>query len=280
MQTVAIVGTGLIGGSFALALKANGFDGTILGVSSERSIGEALRVSAIDSGVTLDEAVARADLIYLSQPISGILETLPRLAGRTKSECLITDAGSTKRAIVARAQDALQNALFLGGHPMAGKEARGAANASAELFRGRPYLLTPLTDEQRVLPQVHELAIWIERIGGRVHWMSPEQHDALVAASSHAPQMLSTALSAVLARRTDTDGVTSAAGPGLFDMTRLALSSYDIWRDILHTNADEIALILEAVERELAQMRTELRSDIVQSHFRDGAAFSSLLRKS
>src|SRR3978361_193300 len=120
MQTVAIAGVGLIGGSFALALRKAGFSGRILGVSSERTIAEAVRLGVIDEGVTLERAEAEADLIYLAQPILQILEVLTRL--RPKPGALVTDAGSTKAQISNAAREHLKDCQFVGGHPMAGKE--------------------------------------------------------------------------------------------------------------------------------------------------------------
>jgi Prephenate dehydrogenase len=125
MQTVAIAGVGLIGGSFALALKQAGFHGRILGVSSPRTLDEAMRLGVIDEPATLEEAAARADLIYLAQPIRGILGTLTELGGRIRPGCLVTDAGSTKLQIVKHAVAHLPVSQFVGGHPMAGKESRG-----------------------------------------------------------------------------------------------------------------------------------------------------------
>src|SRR5260221_13984256 len=127
MRIVAIAGVGLIGGSFALALRKAGFGGRILGVSSERTIVEALRLGVIDEGVTLERAESEADLIYLAQPILQILDVLTRL--KPKPGALVTDAGSTKARITAVAESHLKDCQFVGGHPMAGKETRGVAAA-------------------------------------------------------------------------------------------------------------------------------------------------------
>src|SRR5450755_4043809 len=135
MDTVAIIGVGLIGGSFGLALKQAGFRGTILGVSSEATIRAAIERGAIDRGATLEQAARAADLLYLAQPIGRILDTLHHLDPLVRPEALITDAGSTKHAIVTAAQKLVHRCQFLGGHPLAGKEKRGAAEADADLFR-------------------------------------------------------------------------------------------------------------------------------------------------
>ena len=173
MRTVGIVGVGLIGGSFGLALRKAGFDGTILGVSSERSIAEALGCGAIDRGATLEEAAGTSDLLLLSQPIYGIIATLRKLDPLVCPETLVTDAGSTKLLIVEEARRSLRRCAFVGGHPMAGKELRGAAAADPDLFRGRPWVLTEAI--------THPLREWIARFGAREIILDPAEHDRLVA---------------------------------------------------------------------------------------------------
>ncbi len=276
MKTVAIVGVGLIGASFGLALRRAGFSGHILGVSSDRSIRAAIDRHAIDEGVPLESAAAQADLIYLSQPISGILETLPRLAGLLKPGALVTDAGSTKRQIVEAA--APLGSAFIGGHPMAGKTARGAAGAEASLFEGRPYVLTPASPAQMDDEHVRVLASWIEKIGARLVVLSPAEHDRLVAAASHLPQLLSTALASTLEQMPDPAPIAAVAGPGLHDMTRLALSSHEIWKDILATNGDEIAAALLVIEARLSELRQSLESAETESAFASGRNFALRLR--
>lgn len=274
METVVIAGVGLIGGSFGLALKSAGFHGRIIGVSSPQTIEKALRRGAIDDAASLADAAPRADLIYLAGPIRAILETLPKLKGLARPGALVTDAGSTKRRICEEGRK-LEGALFLGGHPMAGKEKRGVEEADAELFRGRPYLLTPARPEDTETPAAREFLSWIERIGAEPRVMTPEEHDRTVALSSHLPQMLSTALSAALEGE---PGAARAAGPGLMDMTRLALSGWDIWRDILETNRDEIVRALEMFEERLQALQAELEHGLPEDEFRRGAEFARRLR--
>lgn len=275
METVVIAGVGLIGGSFGLALKSAGFRGRIVGVSSPQTIGKALRRGAIDEGGRLEEAAPRADLIYLAGPIRTILETIPRLDGLARAGALVTDAGSTKRRI-CEAGRCLRGALFVGGHPMAGKEKRGVEEADAGLFRGRPYLLTPMKAQDLETPAAREFLAWIERIGAEPRVMTPEEHDRTVALSSHLPQMLSTALSAALE---DTPGVGEAAGPGLLDMTRLALSGWEIWRDILETNRDEIVRAIGLFEERLRGLKSQLERGLPDEDFRRGAEFARRLRE-
>ena len=163
MQTVAIVGVGLIGSSFGLALRKAGFTGEILGVSSKPALEAAKESGAISAETTLAVAARQADLIYLSQPVDRILKTLERLGPLIKGQCLVTDAGSTKASIVAKAAACLPPGTFLGGHPMAGKETSGAAAGDAGLFKDRLYLLTPLAEtDNPIIPRFKE---WLARIG-------------------------------------------------------------------------------------------------------------------
>lgn len=271
METVAVVGTGLIGTSFALALKEGGFRGRIFGVSSPASTRGALERGAIDEVSDLPRAVSRADLIYLAQPIGRILDLMPAVGRHVRKDALVTDAGSTKRCIVERAGACMDGALFLGGHPMAGKESRGPAAADASLFRDRPYFLTPPAGATLTASAL-QFRDWLVRIGARPVLSTPEEHDRLVAAISHLPQMLSTVLASVLGRQAGAANLAESGGPGLADMTRLALSSYDIWADILATNGDEISRMLEIAEARLREIRTHLED--AKPAFEEGARFA------
>jgi prephenate dehydrogenase len=264
MKSAAIVGVGLIGGSFGLALRKAGFEGPILGVSSARSIEQAVERGAIDRGVSLEEAAGVCDLLFLSQPISGILETLRKLDPLVKPGALVTDAGSTKQAIVDEARRSLRRCPFLGGHPMAGKELRGAAAADPDLFRGRPWVFTSDLD--------HPIRKWVAAFGAREIVLDPARHDRLVAWSSHLPQLASTALASLIGDRAPE--AAAVAGPGLLDTTRLALSSYDLWRDILETNAAEVSSALDAYIEKLTILRRDFESE-----FRQGADFARSLRE-
>ena len=278
MNTVSIVGVGLIGGSFALALRQAGFAGRIVGVSSPRTIEEALRLGVIDEARPLEEAVAESDLVYLSQPIRRILETIERLDAHLKPGCLVTDAGSTKRAIVDAARRRIRRGLFLGGHPMAGKESRGVAAAEAELFAGRPYVLTPLEAGDMDQAPARRFRSWVQKIGARPIVLEPAEHDRLVAYVSHLPQLLSTSLASTLAAEAGRRPVAEVGGPGLLDMTRLALSPWEIWEDIIATNRDFIAEALEAHLRKLEAVRQSLNSPRIREEFRLANLFAGELR--
>ena len=263
MKSVAIIGVGLIGGSLGLALRKAGFEGPILGVSSARSIGQAVERGAIDRGASLEEAARTCDLLFLSQPISGILETLRKLDPLVREDALVTDVGSTKQAIVDEAKRSLRRCTFLGGHPMAGKELRGAAAADADLFRGRPWIFTSDID--------HPIRKWVAAFGAREIVLDPARHDLLVAWSSHLPQLVSTALASLIGERASE--AATVAGPGLLDTTRLAMSSFDLWRDILDTNSADISVALDAYIEKLTTLRRDFEGE-----FRKGSEFARSLR--
>jgi prephenate dehydrogenase len=279
MRTVAIVGVGLIGGSFGLALRKAGFSGSILGVSSPAAIEEALARGAIDAALPLDQAVARADLVYLAQPIGRILETIAELDGWLRPGALVTDAGSTKARIVEQARRSIRRGQFLGGHPMAGKEKRGVAEAEPALFAGRTYVLTPSAPAEVEAPAALEFTTWIQAIGAIPVVLGPEEHDRVVAFTSHLPQLLSTALAATLAGRITTKEHLQVAGPGLTDTTRLAGSAYEIWGDILKTNTGAIEAALDACMATLGELRKDLCSERTREAFETGAAFASRLKR-
>jgi len=270
---VAILGVGLIGGSFALAIRKAGFPGTITGVSSAPALEEALQLGIIDRAAALEDAVPDADLIYLAQPIGRILHSLALVDAHVKPGALITDAGSTKQAIVKEARRAVVRGRFLGGHPLAGKETRGAAAAEADLFRGRPYVLTPADPAEMDAPFLEML----NSIGARPVILGAAEHDRLVAASSHLPQLASTALAALLAQ--EFPDVAQVAGPGLVDATRLALSSYDLWRDIVATNTASIDEALAGYIQKLEHIRENLRTRQLQEEFAHAGQFAKSLRQ-
>src|SRR5437764_3519024 len=165
MQRVAIIGTGLIGASFGLALRRAGFQGTITGVSSAPVVAEAVRLGAVDRAATLPEAVADADLVFLSQTIGRILDSIRKLDPLVRPGALVTDAGSTKLEIADTALESFTRCQFLGGHPMAGKEQRGAAAADAALFEGCTWVLTPAERPELETGRAAEFVEWLRRIG-------------------------------------------------------------------------------------------------------------------
>ncbi len=268
-KVVTVAGVGLIGGSFALSLRQAGFQGKIIGVSSPATVRAALDCGAIDEALPLAEAAAQSDVIYLAQPIDKILETLNVIDARVRPGTLITDAGSTKQAIVERAQHIIRRGRFVGGHPMAGKEARGVEAADANLFQSRPYVLTG-SDAT--------LEHWVAKIGARLVRLDAAEHDRLVALVSHLPQLLSTALASLIA---DSPEAARVAGPAALDLTRLALSPYEIWRDIFSTNTGEIDRVIGDAIARLQTLRENLLTESdMRTTFARAAEAASKLRQS
>ena len=275
LKHVAIVGTGLIGASFGLALRKAGYDGAITGVSSPGAIEDAIKAGAIDCGMPLAEAVAGADLVFLAQTIGRILDTIRHLDPLVRQGALVTDAGSTKCEIVDTARQTIRRCQFLGGHPMAGKEKRGAAAADGDLFRERVWVLTPDEPAELKTGAASEFQMWLGRIGARLAVLDSDEHDRVVSLTSHLPQLASTALAAAIGE----SGNVSIAGSGLVDMTRLAFSSYDLWRDILATNSEHIDRALAVYIQELEHIRENLRTRQLQEEFERGAALARRLRR-
>ena len=279
MENIVIVGTGLIGASFGLALRKAGFSGAITGVSSPRAIADALAIGAIDRGASLEDAVPDAHLVFLSQTIGRILDTLRHLDPLLRPGTLVTDAGSTKCTIVDLARQTLTNAQFLGGHPMAGKETRGAAAADPDLFQGRTWILTPDDASELHTSAALEFRMWLHRIGAHVLTLDADEHDRVVSLTSHLAQLASTALAATVSDKLGAPPRLDAAGPGLEDMTRLAMGSYEIWRDILATNSDHIERALGFYIQKLEHIRENLRTRQLQEEFERGSALAAQLRK-
>lgn len=252
--SVAIVGMGLIGGSIALGLRSAGYRGTILGVSREASLAQAKDLGAIDHGVPYEqlEAVAEAELVILSTPISTILEHLHRLGelgDRLRPGTVVTDVGSTKRVVLeAAARHLPEHVTFIGGHPMAGSEFRGMPAADPLLFQSAYYILTPHAHEEGSnvsRAETDRLGAFVGRLGARVLVLDAEAHDRTAATISHLPQLLAVSLVRFLDSLGENrdDGIHLAAG-GFRDMTRIASSPFAVWQDIFATNRDLVQGIL------------------------------------
>jgi len=273
-QRIAILGCGLIGGSFALGLKKKGFRGEIVGCDHAEVLDKARQRGAIDRGtVEVPEAVAEADLIYLATPVVTILDLLPQVATAAKPRALVTDAGSTKVRICRLAHEVMpEGVTFLGGHPMAGRELGGIENADADLFVGAKYIVVGEPND--------EFVEWVRKLGAEPVFMDAETHDWAVALVSHLPQLVSTALASAAWDETDEDGLPlSLAGAGFRDLTRLAASPYEIWRDICLTNSDNIARALERLEQRLERVRTLLRSKDLAEEFEKAHQTYAMLRR-
>lgn len=234
LNRVTIYGTGLIGGSLALALRRAFPDVQIAGVDKPDVLDRAMRLKIIDATGT----GGAADLVILAAPVGEILKLLDHV----NRDAIVTDVGSTKTAICKTAERL--GIPFIGGHPMAGVEQSGPEAASADLFRNAPYFLCRIpSTPDRAVQMMRAVA---EGIGSTAHEISAEEHDRLVARISHLPQILSN----VLAGQTAADR--ELAGPGLRSMTRLAASPFHVWRDILRTSAFlpyELQSFIERLQR-------------------------------
>jgi prephenate dehydrogenase len=264
---IAIVGLGLIGGSFALAVRRANLAERITAWDTSDALDKALASGVIDAPEEAFEAgrVCAAELIYLAAPVGAIIHFLLRRRAQVKSGAIVTDAGSTKREICRAAREGLADGVhFIGGHPMAGSQHRGFEYASGDLFRGAPYALVaddesdPSDEAQaEALKRVQRL---IEAIGGRPVIITAARHDRAVARISQAPQLIATALAIAVAESGDTDALT-LAGSGFADMTRLAASHWSVWEDILRTNGDEISRALVDFSRSLEVARMAMAAN-------------------
>jgi len=273
IERIAILGTGLIGASVGLALRAHGFTGSITGWDpNPAELHTALRREAIT--VATDDpltAATQADLILLGGPVFTILEWLDRLAPVLREDQLVTDVGSVKAALCQRAVGRYNGdgqPGFLPGHPMAGKEVGGAENADAELFNGAVWLFTPCGEGKEGPLNAQLWRGWVERFGARVIEMDPERHDVLCAWISHLPQFVSTALAALLEDEFAANAdLLPIGGRALREMTRLGASPFSMWRDIAHTNTDAIAHSLHVLEQRLAHLRENLKTPELRDEF-------------
>lgn len=265
---VVIIGVGLIGGSFALAIRKAGLASQISGWNSDQSLDAALSGGLIDEIETSFEDGRRcnADLIYLSAPVSGIIRFLQRHGRQIEAGTFVTDAGSTKRHICAAARECLPMGVqFVGGHPMAGSHHAGIDFADAGLFSGAPYAL--VADPGKEIEAMRSL---VEEIGGRPIILDAAEHDEIAARISHAPQLLSTALAVAVAQSDKSERVLQLAGSGFASMTRLAESPWSIWEDICRLNRDEIAAALDLVLARVKELRNDVESgelDRVSQYF-------------
>jgi prephenate dehydrogenase len=254
LRQVTIVGLGLIGGSIAQSLRLR-FPELVLvavdrgHVGARADVGQVVNrfveLSSVDNQRSL---IAKSDLVVLCQPVHVIAN---QIAMYVSPECVVTDTGSTKRHIVEAARGLTGADWFVPGHPMAGKEQGGFENRSPDLFVGRPWILCP---EGRHPDATARVEAFVDGLGARRISMTPEQHDAAVAAVSHAPQIISSLLLVAGAER----NALPTAGPAFADMTRIAGGDEAIWRDILETNANEVGRVLQDATRILSTLANGL----------------------
>jgi prephenate dehydrogenase len=272
INQITIVGTGLIGGSFGLALREHGFVGTRVGCDKAAVLKIAQERGAIDRGEPdLELAAQGSDLIFFAAPVGAILALFEKLAPTLPLDTLVTDAGSTKQQFVERARmvfgaDAAQRVLP--SHPMAGKEHGGIENAEAGLFENAAWLVTPIAAGQRYTLRQQEYLSLLSSVGARLITIEPDRHDLLCAWISHLPQMLSTAYTSVLREELgDDEAISQIGGRALREMTRIAHSPYSMWRDIAMTNSKNLEDVMQRFEQQMAHLRENLRGPGLREMF-------------
>ncbi len=282
IERIAILGTGLLGTSVGLALRAAGYSGAITGWNrGAEGAQTALAAKAIDSIATDPLQAARdSDVTVLAVPIYATLDLMEQLGPVLGCDHLVTDVGSTKRKIceaAARLFNMRDRAAFLPGHPMAGKERGGAALGDADLFRGAVWLFT---DDPAAERSAHSAELvkgwreWVGAMGSKTIDLDPVRHDELVAWVSHLPQFVATALSALLQEEVgDAPELKDVGGRGLREMTRLGASPFSMWRDIAYTNTEAVQAALLALEQRLAHLRENLHTPALREEFEQANRF-------
>ena len=253
-QKIGIVGLGLIGGSIALAARELWPTSLVIAVDNKDVLETAMRLRAIDVAADDPLDLAEVDLVILAAPVRQNIGLLAELDEHVRQPAVVTDTGSTKRAVVEAARALPPKFTFIGGHPLGGSAKGGLENARSDLFKGRPWLLTPSGASGDAL---EKLTAFVSALGAQPRIIDAAAHDRVLAFLSHLPQLTASALMQVVGDAVGQDGL-ALAGRGLADTTRLASSPAEIWRDITATNADEIGLALD----ELIAMLQDLRHDL------------------
>ncbi|MDQ1759042.1 prephenate dehydrogenase/arogenate dehydrogenase family protein [Achromobacter aegrifaciens] len=271
IPVLAVVGVGLIGGSFAAALRRAGQVGRVLGVGrNAQSLARAVELGLIDEAASAEDAATCADLILLATPVGGLGDVLSRMRAHLRPDTVLTDGGSTKAEVVEAARAALGDriAQFVPGHPIAGAERTGPEAADADLYRKRTVILTPLAENGAASLELVRRA-W-QACGADVIDMDADAHDRVLASVSHLPHLLSAVYMEQVAEATDASTRLALAGSGFRDFTRIAAGSPEMWRDIFLSNRD-------AMLAELADVRTVLDRAERAIADGDGAALLTLL---
>ena len=281
IRTVSIIGVGLIGGSFGLALKKKRLVQQVIGIGRHiHKLKEAKRLGAIDS-YTIDfgRGVKDSDIVMIATPVSRIPLIVKKILPHLKDGCIITDVGSTKGWVVKKVREILAKSSaggkrprvsFIGGHPMAGSEKEGVRNARADIFSGTTCILTPANRDGRKAVKVVE-DLW-RGVGAKILLLEPEEHDFLVAYTSHLPHVLATTLANLMGKvcKQDPRARRIVAG-SILDMTRIAASNSEMWTDVCLSNtkaiSESINVIIEYLEKfkKLIEKRREKKlGDIFQ----------------
>jgi prephenate dehydrogenase len=270
---LGVIGCGLMGGSFALALKRGGLVKRVIGYSKSPSTTERARKMGVidDAAESALLAVSGSDIVLVAVPVAATETTFKAIRHLVEPGVLFMDVGSTKRDVVDAARRVLKErvAHFVPAHPIAGKEAGGVQHADAALYQGRQVILTPLPQNDAALVQ-KATDVW-SAIGCQVMKMTPENHDAAFAAVSHLPHLLAFAYFSAVARQPAGQDFLSLAGPGFRDFTRIAASDPAVWRDILVANREEVLKqslrfrhTLDAIEHVMRSGNGEALEDLIR----------------
>jgi prephenate dehydrogenase len=261
-EQLGLIGCGMMGGSFALALKRAGLVKRVVGYSKSPSTTERARqLGVIDvEAPSALLAVSGADLVLLAVPVSATEATFKAIRHLVRGNVLIMDVGSTKREVIDAARRVLKDqvGVFVPAHPIAGKEVAGVEHADADLYHGRQVILTPI--ERTLTAQLEKAAQLWTALGCHVKQMSPEAHDAAYAAVSHLPHMVSFALMNAIQDQADGQDFLSLAGPGFRDFTRIAASDPAMWRDVLMSNREELLAQSRHFQRALHALETAINA--------------------
>ena len=256
-DSIAIVGAGFMGGSLGLAIKRRWPAARVVAIDEQPVLDAAMRMRAADAGGESLAMAAAASLVVLAAPVRANIAVLGELPAVIPGEAVVTDVGSTKAETVAAASSLPDRLHFVGGHPLAGGAVGGIAEAQADLFDGRPWLLTP--EATTSASALAALRRFVEGLGATPVEVSAGQHDRLVAFLSHLPQLAVTALMHVVGESVGEQGL-ALAGRGLRDTTRLASSPSGIWRDIAATNPTQLSEALDALIEVLKEFKAHAQN--------------------
>ncbi len=263
-KKITIIGVGLIGGSFGLALKKKKPSFKIVGIDKQKVIEKAITREAIDEGtISLEEGIKEADVVILATPVKTILNLLTQINPFLKKGCLVTDTGSTKQQIVQKADKVLsEDIFFIGGHPMAGSEEYGIESANPHLFQDRTYILTPTKKSNLIA--MEKISSLIKMIDAKKLILDSLEHDRIVGTVSHLPQIMAVSLLNMisgLVQKENNNNYFKAIGEGFKDMTRIASSPYKIWEDICDTNQENIVEMIQEFRNYLEVIEDKLKND-------------------
>jgi prephenate dehydrogenase len=262
-KKITIIGVGLIGGSLGLALKKKNPKFKITGIDKLEIIEKAIARGAIDEGtINLENGTKEADIIIIATPVKTIIDLLPRINPFIKKGCIVTDTGSTKGQIVETADKILsKDVYFVGGHPIAGSEKYGIDSADPYLFQDKTYILT-ITKDTNLLA-LKKILLLIKIINAKKLILDPLEHDRIVGAVSHLPQIVAISLTNMigeLGQLENSDNYFKAIGEGFKDMTRIASSPYQIWEDICETNQENILKMIQEFKNYLRIIEDKLKN--------------------